>query len=195
VEGWSSPGPSHRPLPSHDECRAQAAAEGEPVGEMKRVPRDVSVFVYRLQRSGARVLMLRRQAERGGFWQGVTGAPNPGEGDADAAVREVSEETGFDISTTLQSLNVTYSCVLTADRSDRWAELYGPDVRAVTVVAFAAAVPAGADPVLDAREHDAFAWCTYAEAMAMLDWPVEQDALEDRRESLRALGRLLGLIT
>ena len=61
----------------------------------RRLPRDVSVQLFRPTPRGFRYLMLRRPPARGGFWQSVTGAPLPGESDSDAAIREVREETGY----------------------------------------------------------------------------------------------------
>lgn len=69
---------------------------------------------------------------------------------------------------------------------DHWERVYGPGVATVSVTAFAAEPPDG-DPTLDPVEHDAFAWCTYEEADALLDWPIEKDALAARRDALRAL--------
>ena len=40
---------------------------------------------------GEEFLLLRRTPEHGGFWQGVTGAPEPGESDIDAAIRDYPE--------------------------------------------------------------------------------------------------------
>jgi lipoyl(octanoyl) transferase len=65
---------------------------------MQRVPRDVSIHLFTRTGEGAPFLMLRRIPTRGGFWQGLTGAPHPHESDDEAAVREVREETGFDVS-------------------------------------------------------------------------------------------------
>jgi lipoyl(octanoyl) transferase len=47
--------------------------------------------------SDGRVLLLRRTAARGGFWQQVTGRLEPGETAAAAARRELCEETGADV--------------------------------------------------------------------------------------------------
>lgn len=139
---------------------------------MARIARDVCVHLYLRGPRGLRFLMLRRTPERGGFWQGVTGGPLPGEGDAEAAVREVREETGFDVRATLLELAVRYA--------------HGE----IPVVSFGAEAP-GARPRLDPREHDAFAWCSQEEAHELLDWPIERDALAGRREALRELaGRL-----
>jgi lipoyl(octanoyl) transferase len=153
---------------------------------MKRVPREVSVHLYRRTPNGPRFLMLRRCPARGGFWQGVSGALLPGETDAEAAIREVLEETGFDVAESLFPLDVSYAYALGAELADRWEQVYGPGVERIPVVAFAAELSDG-DPALDSQEHDALAWCTYEEANALLDWTIERDALAGRREALRVL--------
>jgi lipoyl(octanoyl) transferase len=159
---------------------------------MGRTPRDVSVQLFRCDGDAVRFLMLRRTVARGGFWQGVTGAPIQDESDEEAALREVREETGWDVSETLQSLEHTYSYALDNAFRDRWDRVYAPGVRAVHVVSFAARAPSGLDPVLDPAEHDRFGWFGYDEAQTLLDWPVEADALHDRRAALRALLVRLG---
>ena len=124
---------------------------------MKRVPRDISVHLFRREREGVRFLMLRRLPHRGGFWQGVTGAPLPGETDIDAAIREVRKETRYDVRDSLVSVTIRYHYALPPERADRWRALYGPGVATISVVTFGAEVPRGVSPVLDAGEHDAFA--------------------------------------
>src|SRR5262245_64154649 len=96
---------------------------------MKRVPRDVSVHLFRRTAEASRFLMLRRCPPRGGFWQGVSGAPLKGETDTEAAVREVLEETGFDVTDSIFPLGVGYAYALRPDQADRWEEVYGPGVR------------------------------------------------------------------
>jgi dihydroneopterin triphosphate diphosphatase len=158
---------------------------------MKRVAREVSVHLFRVAPAGPRFLMLRRLPQRGGFWQSVTGAPFHGETELDAAAREVREETGFDVRATLRPVGVTYSYALDPRTAHRWEEIYGPGVASIAVVAFAAEVPHWLDPVLDPREHDAFVWCGYDEAMELLDWPIEADALDGRRQALRTTARAI----
>lgn len=145
----------------------------------------MSVHLFSRTPAGPRFLMLRRTPERGGFWQGVSGAPLRGETDEEAAVREVREETGFDVDGRLVELGIGYSYGRQSTDAGRWDRLYGSGVDAVRVIPFAAEVPDGRAPVLDPREHDAFAWCAYEEADAMLEWPIEQDALAGRRAALR----------
>jgi 8-oxo-dGTP pyrophosphatase MutT (NUDIX family) len=153
-----------------------------------RVPRDVSIQLFRHE--APRFLMLRRIPARGGFWQPVGGAPLPGEADLEAAVRETREETGFDVAATVFALGVEYDYALRPEARERWDELYGPGIRSIHVVTFAAEVPA-LEPRLDPVEHDDFRWCSYEQADALLDWPIEADALPGRRRALRALAERL----
>jgi lipoyl(octanoyl) transferase len=132
-------------------------------------------------------LMMRRTPARGGFWQGVTGAPLGGETDEAAALREVREETGWNVSGSLQRLDLNYSYCLRADLRDRWDQVYGSGVREIEVVSFAAEAPVGLAPILDGEEHDRFGWFVLGEAERLLDWPVEHDALPHRRAALRIL--------
>jgi 8-oxo-dGTP pyrophosphatase MutT (NUDIX family) len=158
---------------------------------MARVAREVAVHLFRRTPEGVHFLMLHRQPERGGFWQGVTGAPMPGESDGLAAIRETREETGYDVSDRLLKLATRYAHGLRADAADHWTSLYGPGVTSIPVVSFGAEVAGSSVPVLDPVEHDDFTWCTYEAARAFLDWPVEADALQGRRQALTELLNLI----
>ena len=61
----------------------------------QRLPIQVCVFLVRAQDDDWEYLLLRRVPRIGGFWQGVTGAPEVGETLIQGAEREVHEETGF----------------------------------------------------------------------------------------------------
>jgi 8-oxo-dGTP pyrophosphatase MutT (NUDIX family) len=157
---------------------------------VRRIPRDVSVHVFCHSPEGIRYLLLRRVPERGGFWQGVTGAPLHGETDVEAAVREVREETGFDVVASIVPLGVLYSYRRQAGLRSHEESVYEPGVAEIPVATFAAEVSYRLDPVLS-MEHDDFGWFDYEEAAARLDWPVEADALEGRRAALRELATFL----
>jgi dihydroneopterin triphosphate diphosphatase len=159
---------------------------------MKRVPRDVSIQLFKLAPQGFRYLMLRRPPARGSFWQGVPGAPLADETDTEAAIREVHEETGYEVGASIIPLGVSYSYALRPELADRWRSRYGRGVNKISVVTFGAEVPAALDPVLDPAEHNSFAWCTYEQAYALLDWPIESDALPGRRKALRTLANMIG---
>ena len=118
--------------------------------------RTVSVAVLRGQGEQARVLMLRRTAARGGFWQIVTGRMEPGESPAEAAAREVREETGHRLE--VEALGYTNAFALGESLPPRVVEATG----------FVARWAEGAEARLAPEEHDAHAWLSVPEAMAAL---------------------------
>jgi lipoyl(octanoyl) transferase len=105
-----------------------------------------------------RVLLLRRSAERGGFWQQVTGRIEPGESPADAARRELREETGADVAVA----DLGYRHAFALDPSIN--RVAGATVFVVEEQAFAARLPEGFAARLS-DEHAEHAWVTPAEAV------------------------------
>jgi diaminopimelate epimerase len=140
-----------------------------------RVPRQVLVYVLRRRDDGPEVLLLKRRPEWGGFWQGVTGAPEWWESDIEGAVRELYEETGLDAAAQLRPVDYRYELHPPDDRST-WDGLYGPGVESVPEEVFAADAPEGWEPKLS-WEHDEHRWCTLDEALGLLEWEENRDAL------------------
>jgi 8-oxo-dGTP pyrophosphatase MutT (NUDIX family) len=129
------------------------------------------------------VLLLWRVPQKGGFWQGVTGAPEPGETDGEAAVREVREETGFHVE--VEPLGFRYDLHRSEEARGLWLELYGDDdIDTIPEEAFAAEVDPGAEPIIDPVEHDEFRWCSFDEADSLLKWEENRRALQRLRERL-----------
>ena len=131
-----------------------------------RTPWEAAVFVYR----GDRLLILRRVRE--GYWHVVAGVVEYGEGYAQAAARELREESGLDVGERLIDLERPLTYPLTREFRERYG--FPPDQERVTTYNFAAEAPSGWEPVLN-EEHDAYRWCTFDEAASMLHWPSAQD--------------------
>jgi diaminopimelate epimerase len=146
--------------------------------EKLRVPRQVLVYLYRRAETGIEVLLLRRTERWGGFWQGVTGAPEWDESDEAGAVREVFEETGLDVSESLRAIGARHELGI-AEFEDpaEWTRLYGRGVATVPEEVYAGEVPDGSSPVLAPLEHDAYRWCEVGEALALLRYDANRDAL------------------
>jgi len=109
-----------------------------------------------LQREDGRVLLLKRRAERGGFWQILTGRIEPGESPLQTAAREVHEETGFSPRLDeIRELGYAHGFAL----GGRVPPLFARET------AFAATV--SGEPRLS-DEHDEHRWCAPDEALQLL---------------------------
>jgi dATP pyrophosphohydrolase len=110
--------------------------------------RTQEVFVF-VRRCGE-FLVLHRAPEHDAYWHGVAGGVEDGESFADAAARELREETGLDVRPAPIDHRFCYE--------------------QVTVECFVADAPPGWEPQLD-WEHDDYRWCSATEAEALLYWP------------------------
>jgi dATP pyrophosphohydrolase len=111
-------------------------------------------------RRGDEFLVAHRIPEGGGYWHTIAGSVEEGEESDAAAMRELHEETGLEITTIERLGEFTYV------REDWEAE---PGVR-VHVAAFLVDVEPGWEPVLN-EEHDEYRWLPRHEAAALLFWP------------------------
>ena len=136
----------------------------------------VQVLVYPASRTGGewQYLLLHRVPDRGSFWQGVTGGVMEGESLEAAANRELLEETGFD-RPELEKVDYFYSFPI----EDKWRHIYGygREVKHITEHVFVAYVKAG-EPRIDPKEHDSWRWCRFEEALELLTWPNNREALK-----------------
>ena len=143
--------------PVHEVEDAFALEAGEVwESETSEVPPELQTVSITLRRDDGRVLLLKRRAERGGFWQILTGRIEAGESPLQTAAREVHEETGF-------------SPRLDEIRELRYAHGFALGSRVpplfVRETAFAATV--SGEPRLS-DEHDEHRWCTPQEALELL---------------------------
>jgi len=124
---------------------------------------DLQTVSVTATRADGKVLLLRRREERGGFWQQVTGRIEPGEEAADAARRELREETGADLP--VRPLGYVHGFALGPSQAIR----VGGGMRTGRETAFAALLPDGFAPQLS-DEHDEWGWFTGDEAVSLLPW-------------------------
>jgi dATP pyrophosphohydrolase len=137
-----------------------------------RLPVQVLVYCFRRSAGGIEYLMLRRTAKYGGFWQGITGAPEGDESLLEGAARELAEETRLSPTHLLQ-VDFSYSFPV----EDQWKWAYHPDVKQINEYIFLAEISDDAGPVLS-FEHDLYEWAFFDRAMELLNWPNNRRALE-----------------
>ncbi len=121
------------------------------------------------------VLLIER-AGNPGFWQSVTGSrATPEETLLETAIREVREETGISVVSSLQKESlekneVSYQCLQDWQIINRyeiypsWRYRYAPGVTENTEHVFGLCVPKGIQVFLEPREHLQYVWLPYLEA-------------------------------
>ncbi len=155
------------PVPEVEEALARhfcAVFESEHV-EPAAPMRTVSLAVLRGQGPETRVLLLRRRPERGGFWQIITGRMEAGETPAQAAARELEEETGLHAEP--RDLDYRHSFALTETVPPRLVDerafcVWLPENRAVRL----------------GDEHDDHAWVDVPTALARLPFQGLREAVK-----------------
>jgi len=139
------------------------------------VRQPIQVLVYPVRHTGEgnwEYLLLRRIPSRGEFWQGVTGGVERNEDLVEAAARELIEETGL-VPADFQTIDYSYSFPV----EDRFRYLYPLDTESITEHVFMARITEQQEPELS-EEHDQYRWCTFEEALSLLRWPDNIEALK-----------------
>ena len=144
-----------------------------------RRPEEALIVVHRAAPEG-RVPRPRARARPPGVLARRGGRLEWGESAADAAARELLEETGL---AAVPEPRRRYVYRLDDEPPEVRAR-YAPDVEEIRIHAFGAEAPAGWEPELD-EEHVGYRWCSRADAVELLEYEEPRDAV---REVARRLG-------
>lgn len=117
-------------------------------------------------RRGSEFLVLHRSPGQGGYWHGVAGALEEGESAAEAAARELLEETCLAAEPVAVGEPYAYPV---AEEPER-IPLFPAGTLAIAVTSFVVDATPGWEPTLD-WEHDDYRWCSVTEACSLLHWP------------------------
>ncbi len=138
------------------------------VGNYKR-PESVLVVIYTAD--GDVLVMERRHPE--GYWQSVTGSLEWGEQAAAAAVREVAEETGLDVTDRLTDGGYHNRF----DIIPAWRERYAPDVRRNTEYVYRVVYTDRPAISINLNEHSRYEWLPAAAALQRVSSRTNREAI------------------
>jgi dATP pyrophosphohydrolase len=117
---------------------------------------------------------LLRRRKPFDFWQSVTGSLNDGESHADAAMRELFEETGLTDEGDLTYSGVSRSFVI----DPRWRHRFDPGVVENVEHEWRYRLAKKPHIVINADEHSEFCWVPVEEAIAKVWSWTNRDALK-----------------
>lgn len=133
-----------------------------------RRPESVLVVIY----TPAEILLLKRNANFE-FWQSVTGSLEVAEDPADAAVRELQEETGI---SGVELVDCKHS--VDYEISPQWRDRYPPDVTVNKEHVFLCPLPTRVVIELSPQEHTEYVWLDYQSALVKATSVSNQAAIE-----------------
>jgi len=135
-----------------------------------RLPLQVEAIIFRKNGNKTEYLLLKRVPEKNGFWQPVTGGLEEGETRTEALFREIKEETG--IKNPIRVIEGLYYFEF-SDPNLNQEYVYGVEVSPTEEL------------VLDGEEHSEYRWCSFQEALQLLSW-------KENKEALKKLNTILG---
>ena len=139
-----------------------------------KIPISVLVVIYK---SNGDVLLIER-ADRDDFWQSVTGSLDaPDEDLAQAAAREVFEETGIAVDQLPPGALSNMHHQIEYEIYPAWRFRYAPGVTRNTEHWFSLEVPDDVQILLAPREHVAYQWLPHHEAAKQCFSPSNGEAI------------------
>ena len=143
-----------------------------------RLPIQVQAILFRKSKEKIQYLVMKTTPEREGFWQPITGGLEEGETRFESLKREVLEETGVkDFVRIIEDVHYyEYSGPHFVKGFDFIKEyVFGVEISSVEKI------------VLDGEEHSEFRWCSFQEALNLLKWKENKEALTKLNEILNFL--------
>ena len=127
-----------------------------------RLPIQVQAILFKGTDGKIQYLILKTIPEREGFWQPITGGLEEGETRVEALRREILEET--EIKDFVRIIEDVHYFEYSAPHFIK-EYVFGVEISSIEKI------------VLDGSEHSEFRWCSFQEALDLLKWKENKEAL------------------
>jgi dATP pyrophosphohydrolase len=135
-----------------------------------RLPIQIQAILYRKVDEKLQFLLLRRALDRDGFWQPVTGGQEEGESRMETLAREVEEETGI-------------TGFIRVVDGVHYFEYALPHL----IKEYVFGVEVSSDEQVEiGEEHTESRWCSFHEALQLLKWKENKEAITRLNEILHS---------
>jgi dATP pyrophosphohydrolase len=142
-----------------------------------RLPIQVQAILFKKTNGEIQYLLLKRISDTGGFWQPITGGIEKGETKTQALKREIQEETG---------INNPTKIIKNVDYCEFW-DYYKPENRHQLVKEHVFGVEIHPNEKITlSQEHTEHKWCTFKQALKLLKWKENKEALKKLNHILTA---------
>ena len=141
-----------------------------------RLPIQIEAILYKRADGKIQYLLLKTIPRRGEFWQPITGGLEEGETKIEALKREVREETG--IQNIIKIIEDVHYYEFPDPDLIEYFEMHGHECTHVKEYVFGVEVSSDEKVVLDGKEHSEFKWCGFQEALRLMKWKGNEDALK-----------------
>lgn len=147
-----------------------------------RLPIQIEAVLFKRTDGEIQYLLLRTVPKRGEFWQPITGGLEEGETKIEALKREVREETG--IENIFRIIEDVHYYEPVDPSLIEYFKKHGQTCKHLKQYAFGVEVSSDERAALDGKEHSEFKWCSFQEALGLLKWKGNKEALEKLNEIL-----------
>lgn len=134
----------------------------------KQIAKKIELILYKFEKKCLKFLLLKRSLKDGGFWQPITGSLEEKESNLDCAFRELKEETGI----INPSLNFKPIYKFTWEKDGQ------------PIKEFVYAAETHDCQIILSNEHIDYQWSTYEEAIKLLPFKDNREALLKVKVSL-----------
>ena len=148
-----------------------------------RLPIEIEGILFKRADGKIQYLLLKRHLEKGEFWQPITGGLEEGETKIETLKREIREETG--IKSIIKIIENVYYYEFQDPSLIEYFKRHGHTYKYVKEYVFGVEVSSDQKVVLDGKEHSEFKWCSFQEALRLMKWKGNKDALKKLDRILR----------